>query len=114
MENEKMAELLNSEEFLKKITNLKTPEEVQKAFKDQGIDISIEEIGALGDAINAQILGKNLDDKSLSDVNGGLSLPGDIVAGGTLGFVAGTGLGLCLWGAGKAEKLIRLFAKSKI
>ena len=73
MEKEKLSKLLNDEDFLKKILPMKTPEEVQAEFKKEGLELSIEEIEALGKAINAAAKkGKPLSEDELENVSGGM------------------------------------------
>lgn len=73
MENEKLLELLKNEEFAKKIVAMETPEEVQKAFEDQGVEITIDEVKFLGEIINKSIEkgGKPLTEEDLEEISGG-------------------------------------------
>lgn len=85
MDNEKLIEILRDKEFAKKILVMETAEEVQNAFKEKGVEISLEEIGALGTAIN-KIIEKG--EKSLSeDELGGIS--GGHVGYNAVSFLAG-------------------------
>ncbi len=89
MEKEKMLmEVAQDQEFLAKILAIETAEEVQVAFKeDKGIEISIEEINAIHNAIIKRIEnGGELSESDLEDVAGG-SVLGTIA--GALGIFAG-------------------------
>ena len=74
MDTEKFKALLSDKEFVKKIVEMQTPEEVQVAFKEQGVEISIDEIGALGALINESLKKGNqpLTDQDLEGIAGGL------------------------------------------
>ena len=82
MENKKLGSLLKDKEFLESIIKMETPEEVQKAFKEKGIDFSKEEILSLGDVINKTIeKGVVLSEEELDRISGGsitFSTSGDI------------------------------------
>ena len=66
MDEKKLQELMNDEEFVKQMAELKTAEEVQVAFKAKGVEISVDEIKKLGEE------GKTaLEDGSLENVSGG-------------------------------------------
>ena len=82
MENKKLGSLLKDKEFLESIVKMETPEEVQKAFKEKGIDFSKEEILSLGDVINKTIeKGVVLSEEELDRISGGsitFSTSGDI------------------------------------
>ena len=58
---------------MKKILPMKTPEEVKKAFEEQGVEISLEEVEILGSLINKSIEkgGKPLSEEDLSEIAGG-------------------------------------------
>ena len=73
MDNRKFSNLMKDESFLKKILVMKTPEEVQAAFKGKGVEISLEEIELLGDLINKSIEkgGKKLTEDDLHEIVGG-------------------------------------------
>ncbi len=71
MDQNKFKALLENEEFLTKILDLETPEDVQAAFKEEGVDISLDEANALGKAIVAQASGKELSAEELDAVAGG-------------------------------------------
>ena len=70
---EKFKKLLQDEDFVAKLLEMQTPEEVQEEFEKQGIDIKLDEVGQLGSAINYMInKGKTeLTEDDLKDVSGG-------------------------------------------
>lgn len=86
-ENEKMQNLLKDESFVKRIVQM-TPEEVQKEFKAEGIEITVEEIAQAGEYINSIIKnGGELSEEALENVAGGGkvgSFLAGMVVGGTL------------------------------
>ena len=73
MDNQKFEDLMQNEDFVKTIAGIQSPEEVRKAFKDHGVDISAEEVVALGSVINISLKkgGKPLNDDDLSEIAGG-------------------------------------------
>ncbi len=74
MENqEKFKSLIQNEDFVTKLLEMQTPEEVQEEFKKQGVDISLDEIKQLGSAINYMIKkGKTeLTEEDLVEIGGG-------------------------------------------
>ena len=74
MENkEKFQALLKDEDFVAKILELQTPEEVQKKFAENEVELTIPEVQHLGDAINYMIEnGKTeLTEDDLSEISGG-------------------------------------------
>jgi len=73
MDKEKFDILMANEEFVKKIVAMQTPEEVQAAFKEEGVEISTEEIGVLGTLINEYIKKEEepLDEQDLENIAGG-------------------------------------------
>ncbi len=73
MDKQKFENLMKNKEFLEKILPMKTPEEVQLAFKKEGVEISLEEVEILGSLINKSIeTGKEtLSEEDLSEIAGG-------------------------------------------
>lgn len=90
MGQEKVIQVLEDKDFIEKIVRLQTPEEVQSAFKEKGIDTSIKEVELLGSLINKMIekKGGNLTEEDLESISGGG--PVEMVAGHTLGALVGT------------------------
>ena len=74
MQDEKIKEVMQDESFVEEIFKMETPEDVQAAFKNKGIDISLDEVGTLGDIINAMSDKKfnNLYEEDLDKIAGGL------------------------------------------
>ena len=66
MDNQKLQRLLQDEKFIEVMGGAKTNEEVQKVFKDNGLEISVDETKALID--NGK---KALDDGFLDKIVGG-------------------------------------------
>lgn len=74
MENkEKFQALLKDEDFVAEILELQTPEEVQKKFAENEVELTIPEVQHLGDAINYMIEnGKTeLTEDDLENIGGG-------------------------------------------
>ena len=73
MRDEKIEEIIKDRRFLDNISKMETPEEVQSAFKNKGVDLSLDEVGALGDIINS-ISDKKFNDfceEELNEITGG-------------------------------------------
>ncbi|MDR0886989.1 MAG: hypothetical protein LBN22_11695 [Clostridiales Family XIII bacterium] len=75
----KILELVNDPSFIESILQLETPEEVQKAFADKGVTLSIGEIESIKKAVEAQSEGELTED-DLGDVVGGVDIAGIIGA----------------------------------
>lgn len=73
MNEAKLAELLQNEEFLLKIVQLKTTSAVQEAFKQEGLDISEDEVYELGKMLKYAIKSNKteLSAEELEEVAGG-------------------------------------------
>ena len=73
MENEKIQEILKDKEFSSQVLKMETPEEVQKAFKQKGIELSLEEVGIIGDLVNSMIAknSTSLSEEDLEEIAGG-------------------------------------------
>ncbi len=66
--------LLSDKDFMKGIVEMETPEEVQKAFKDKGVEISAEQVQEIGEIINATLeKGSALSEDELGEISGGSS-----------------------------------------
>ncbi|MBR3841851.1 MAG: hypothetical protein IKM38_01090 [Christensenellaceae bacterium] len=90
----KLSSILADEVFNKRVKKLETAEELQAAFAERGLDLSIEEVHE----ICSQIAGgeeSEMDDDALEAVNGGgilttIAVYGTVVAVGYgVGWVAG-------------------------
>ena len=70
--NEKLTKLLENRDFVEKILNMKTDEEVKNEFKSNGVDLTDEEILEIKKAYSqmAEKLEK-LDDNTLEKLSGG-------------------------------------------
>ncbi len=99
MNEKQIKELFSDEAFLASILSLETPEEVQAALKEKGLDISLEEVNKIAQGITKMRDG-TLSDDQLDDVSGGFAIALAtgvsiysvlFTAGGVLG--AGVGLG---------------------
>ncbi len=81
MENEKIQEILKDKKFSSQVLKMETPEEVQKAFKQKGIELSLEEIGIVGDLVNRMIArnSTSLSEEDLKKIAGGSQVGGSLV-----------------------------------
>ena len=73
---EKIKELLLNESFVGELKNLKSAEELQEAFKNNGVDMTLEEINALGDLCEKaleEMDNDELSEENLSSVSGGVT-----------------------------------------
>lgn len=92
----KFQELINDEAFVKKAFCVDSVEEVQAAFAAQGVEITPEEIYAIGDAVSAAVSGDGeLSEDALDSVAGGVIEW--IVVGKIVVAVGGAALGLWGW-----------------
>lgn len=66
MNQEKLKELIQNEEFVKQLASLNNKEEIREAFKARGLELSMEELGELESAGK-----KALEDGELENVSGG-------------------------------------------
>ena len=66
----KLAEIFSDEEFTRALLSMETPEEVQTALKEKGLELTIDEIKEIAKAINASQEGE-LTEGNLEDVAGG-------------------------------------------
>ncbi len=64
-------ELFSDEQFVKKLFNLETPEEVQAVLADNDVEISVEEILKIRELLIKKENGE-LSDEELEEVAGGL------------------------------------------
>ena len=69
MNDQQIEELFSDEAFMESLLELETPEEVQKALSDKGLDLSLEEIITIRDVLlNNE---GELSDGQLESVSGG-------------------------------------------
>ena len=78
---EKLQALMNDAEFVKKISAMEDPEEVQKAFADNGVDFTLDEIGQIAE-MAADNEGEELSEGQMDAVAGGVLTAIAIVASG--------------------------------
>jgi predicted ribosomally synthesized peptide with nif11-like leader len=69
MNEEKIKELFTDEAFIASIAELETAEDVQKALSEKGLDLSIEEITAIQNALASN--DGELSEDDLENVAGG-------------------------------------------
>ncbi len=67
---QKLQEIFQDEEFNKTLFAMETSEEVQAALKERGLELTIDEIKAIAEAIKAAQEGELTED-NLEDVAGG-------------------------------------------
>ena len=91
MNEEKIKEVFSDEEFVKSLVAMETPEEVQKALAEKGIDLSIDEIKAVAELLEKRANGE-LTDEDLENVAGGLGAITALVIYGVsmAAFIAGS------------------------
>ncbi len=72
---EKFKNLMQDEEFVTSLLEMQTPEEVQEEFKKHDIEMSLDEVGQLGSAINYMIKEEKteLTEDDLAKIGGGLT-----------------------------------------
>ena len=92
---EKIKELLASEDFGREVANAETTEDFQAAFKQNGVELTLEEVDSIL-VQAAAACGMELNEDQLENVSGGFGILGTalILAGGVLvcygvGWVAG-------------------------
>ena len=73
---EKFMELLNDQEFAEKLMALDEAADVQALLKDNGVELSLEDIETLRKSLNTQLSSAEgeLDEDALEGVAGGVSL----------------------------------------
>ena len=77
MNEKRVKELFEDEAFVASLVALETPEEVQAFVNAKGGELTLEEVKAIGKAIN-QAQGGELSDTNLEKVAGGISSDKDI------------------------------------
>ena len=98
MENIKAVNALRNPDFAKKILEMQNPEQVKEAFKEKGVEISVEEINLMSEIVNTVLESKDLNclnSEELSKVSGGYL--GSVFKGA----IMGTPIGTFLDGEGK-------------
>ena len=64
--NQNILDVVKDAEFAKRVRELKTPEEVQAAFKEKGVDITLQDVDVIAAAIK-----QKLEDDAIGSVAGG-------------------------------------------
>ena len=70
---EKIKAAFEKEGFADKLAACETPEEAQKLFASEGIKLSLDEVKALGSALEKKLEGGEISDDELDSVAGGVS-----------------------------------------
>ena len=73
MNEELLKEVLSDEAFAKSLIEMETPEDVQTALKEKGVDLSIEDIKAIQNILVNQEDGE-LSEDDLENVAGGVDV----------------------------------------
>ena len=70
---DKLKEIFSDEEFVAKVFAIETAEEVQNAIKEKGVELTIEQLKEIQNAMLAQENNEEINDKDLEKVAGGFS-----------------------------------------
>lgn len=81
-----MEELIKNEEFMKKLESAESPEEAVALFKENGVEVTVEELEKI-----AKMGSGELDEEMLDDVAGGIiiGVPLTIAAAVAIGVAVG-------------------------
>ena len=76
MNKEEISEAVKDIKFVEKIMDIQSPEEIQKAFKAKGIDLSLEESQVVISTIKKVVENESceLSEEDLSEIAGGMKL----------------------------------------
>ncbi len=80
MNEERMRELANDKAFMEMVLGLETPEEVQDAFAEKDVDLSIAEIQKVYELLSEHA-GEELTEEDLEQVAGGEIISALIITG---------------------------------
>ncbi len=95
MDNQKLMDLLQNNAFMEKILSAASTEEVKSLFSEQGLNLTDENINALGQALEKAIAnGGELSEDDLADVSGG----GDVSTTAIVTALSTVGLGSAIIG----------------
>lgn len=87
--------LLEDKDFVEKILVMKTPEEIQKAFSDKGVKISIEELEEIAKNVSQIINNPNakeeIIDNEMESISGGANIHKGLRTAAAI--IAGVGVG---------------------
>lgn len=78
---EKVQAVMSDAEFVKKISAMEEPEDVQKAFAEKGVDFTLEEISQIAELVVGSE-GEELTEAQMESVSGGVLAEIAIVASG--------------------------------
>ena len=85
---EKIKEVLAKEGFVEKMLECEEPEQVQALFAAEGVELSLEDIKAVGQSLNMSLSeGDELDEDDLDAVAGGSSGVVGIIVDAVVGIV---------------------------
>lgn len=88
MSEEQIKELFSDETFVASILEMETPEEVQKALSERGLDLSLEEINTIQNSLSNEE--EELSEDQLEEVAGGFAVT-TLVCGLIIGGAAAGG-----------------------
>ncbi len=82
----RIKELFSNRLFVEKFVCAESIEEAQKILSDEGVNLSLDEVGKIGDTIlDASKNEYEIDEKDLEDVSGGFAISlGAILLGGAI------------------------------
>jgi predicted ribosomally synthesized peptide with nif11-like leader len=81
MDEAKVKEIFSDEAFVTSLLKIEAPEDVQKALKTKGLELSIEEIKAIGAVLEkAAEKGASLSEADLEKVAGGFAVTVPVVS----------------------------------
>lgn len=84
----KLEQLAQDKAFINEFLSCETPEAAQAALKEKGVELSLEQVTALGEAIAADPSGE-LSEEQLTNVSGGLIGTALAISGGLYTFYKG-------------------------
>lgn len=86
---EKIKALMEQEGFVEKMLACEEPEDVQKLFGDNGVELSLEDVKAIGKALDRMdAQSGELAEEDLQEVAGGVAISSVII--GTIATIVGT------------------------
>ncbi|MCM1321181.1 MAG: hypothetical protein NC041_04675 [Bacteroides sp.] len=87
--NKKVEELIKREDFIEKLSQISTKDEVKKLFAEENVSLSEKEL----DFLHSTILKKELPDEALENVAGGIGILTMFGIASTVISLAGTVIG---------------------
>lgn len=88
MSEQQIQELFSDEAFVTSILEMETPEEVQAALADKGLELSLEEISSIQNTLNTNE--GELSEDELENVAGGIAIT-TVICGLIIGGAAASG-----------------------